>query len=83
MLVVLIPIEGYWAPGLTVGARFGLLIGLFTSIPVACATYAMMPIPYSLAFQRLVYGTVQRILLGVGGALIWSRLADASAPRPA
>ncbi len=83
VLFTLLFIKGYEARGLMEGVRFGLLIGLFTSIPMAYGTYAVLPIPYSLAFQWFVYGTAQCILLGVVVALIWGRLADASAPRPA
>lgn len=83
VLFTLIFIKGYEARGLMEGVRFGLLIGLFTAIPMAYGTYAVLPIPYSLAFQWFVYGTAQCILLGVVAALIWGRLADASAARPA
>lgn len=83
VLFTLIFIKGYEARGWMEGVRFGLLIGLFTSIPMAYGTYVMLPIPYSLAFQWFVYGTVQCILSGVVVALVWGRVGGPSAARPA
>lgn len=65
MLVTLIFIEGYWAPGLTVGLRFGLPIGLFAWIPMAYAGNAVMPIGDALAFPWFVCGTVPGVVPGV------------------
>jgi hypothetical protein len=83
VLFTLIFIKGCEGRGLAEGVRFGLLIGLFTAIPMAYGTYAMLPIPYSLALQWFVYGMVQCLLLGVVAALIWGRLASPGAARPA
>lgn len=83
VLFTLIFIKEYEARGLKEGVRFGLLIGLFTAIPMAYGTYAVLPIPYWLAFQWFVYVTGQCILLGVVAALIWGRRAGASVSRPA
>jgi len=75
VLFTLIFIKGYEARGWMEGVRFGLLIGLFTAIPLAYGTYAMLPIPYSLAFQWFVSGLLQCILLGIVAALVWGSLA--------
>jgi hypothetical protein len=63
--------RGYEGKGIGEGLRFGLVIGLFTSIPMAYNSYATLPIPYSLAFQWFIYGTIATIILGAVVALIY------------
>jgi hypothetical protein len=83
VLFTLIFIKGYEGRGWLEGVRFGLLIGLFWAIPMAYGSYAMYPIPYSLALQWFLYGLVESILAGIVVALVYGRLAGASAPRSA
>jgi hypothetical protein len=75
VLFTMIFIKGYEGRGLMEGVRFGLLIGLFWAIPMAYGSYAVYPIPYSLAFQWFLYGTMETILLGIVVALVYGRLA--------
>ena len=63
--------KGYEGKGIAEGLRFGLVIGLFTSIPMAYDSYVTLPIPYSLALQWFIYGTITMIILGVVVALIY------------
>lgn len=63
--------KGYEGKGIGEGLRFGLVIGLFTSIPMAYDSYVTLPIPYSLALQWFLYGTVATIILGVVAAMIY------------
>ena len=44
--------KGYQGGGIMEGLRFGFLIGLFVSIPMAYGTYMIIPIPYSLEIGR-------------------------------
>jgi len=46
------------------GVRYGLWIGLFTSVPMAFNLYSVLPVPVSLALQWFIYGTLQSILCG-------------------
>ena len=64
-------IKGYEGKGIMEGVRFGAVIGLFTSIPMAYGTYMMIAIPYSLAFQWFVYGLIENILLGIVVAAVY------------
>ncbi len=64
-------VKGYEGKGIGEGLRFGLVIGLFTSIPMAYNSYVTLPIPYSLALQWFLYGTVATIILGAVAALIY------------
>jgi hypothetical protein len=59
--------KGYEGKGIMEGLRFGLIVGLFISIPVAYGTYMIIAVPYSLALQWFLYGTAQSI---VGGAIV-------------
>jgi hypothetical protein len=66
------------------GLRFGLIIGLFVSIPMAYGTYMIIPIPYYLALEWFFYGTAQAILLGAVAAAVYKPLASpAPIKRPA
>jgi hypothetical protein len=64
-------IKGYQGRGIMEGLRFGLVIGLFVSIPMAYGTYMIIPIPYYLALQWFFYGTLQAILLGAVAAMVY------------
>lgn len=70
-LFVYIFIKGYanksWAEGL----RYGLLIGLYVSIGMGFGSYAMYPIPFSMAIQWFVYCIIQLIVCGIVTALIY------------
>ena len=72
--------RGYQGRGIMEGLRFGLVIGLFVSIPTAYETYMIIPIPYYLALEWFLYGTAHMILLGAVAAAVYKPLA---APAPA
>jgi len=66
--------RGYQGRGIMEGLRFGLVIGLFVSIPMAYGTYMIIPIPYYLALEWFLYGTAQVILLGAVAAAFYKPL---------
>jgi len=70
-------VKGYEGKGILEGVRFGVVIGLFTSIPMAYGTYAMIAIPYSLALQWFAYGMVETIVMGIVVALVYKPAASA------
>ena len=57
--------KGYEGKGVMEGVRYGTYIGIWMSIGMAYGTYAMIPIPYSLALQWFIYGVIQYIIAGV------------------
>lgn len=63
--------KGFEGKGVMEGVRYGLWIGLWFSIPMAYNSYATLAIPYKLAFQWWVYGTIQCIILGIVTAWIY------------
>ena len=63
--------KGYEGKGIAEGVRFGFLIGLFTSIPMAYGSYATLPIPYSLALRWFLYGTLATMILGIVAAVVY------------
>jgi hypothetical protein len=67
--------KGYEGKGVSEGARYGLFIGLLMSIPMAYGTYAAMPIPYYMALQWFLYGTVQFVITGCVLAAVWGKQA--------
>ncbi|MGA2436685.1 MAG: hypothetical protein ABSG25_15525 [Bryobacteraceae bacterium] len=70
-LFAFIFIKGYEGKGISEGARFGLVIGLFVAIPMALNTYATMLIPHMLAVKWLVYGIVENVILGIVAAAVY------------
>lgn len=77
LLFVYIFIKGYEGKGIMEGVRYGLWIGLFVSIPMAYNSYATLAIPYKLAFQWWVYGTIQCIICGIVAAWIYKPVVHA------
>jgi hypothetical protein len=63
--------KGFENKGWMEGLRYGLYIGLMVSLPMAYITYAVQPIPYSLALQWFIYGTLQNIIIGIVAALLY------------
>ena len=64
-LLTYIFIKGYEGKGIGEGVRFGLVIGLFVSVPMALSTYAMLAVPVALAFWWFVNGMVGTVILGI------------------
>ncbi len=65
--------KGYEGKGLMEGIRYGLLVGLLISVPMAFSTYAVQPITLSLAITWFVYGTIQVVACGLTAALVYER----------
>ena len=71
--------KGYEGKGIMEGVRFGLIIGIFVSVPMAYGTFMIIPIPYSLALQWFLYGTATSIVMGALAAAVY-KPAGALAP---
>jgi hypothetical protein len=63
--------RGYEGKGILEGARYGLYIGLMVALPMSYSAYAVMPIPYSLALQWFVYGTIEYVIAGMVLAMVF------------
>ncbi|UCD70562.1 MAG: hypothetical protein JSW70_06020 [Syntrophobacterales bacterium] len=70
-LFVYIFTKGYEARGIAEGVRYGLLIGLLMNIPGMFNQYVIYPIPFYLALQWFIYGTIEFIACGIVAALIY------------
>ena len=57
--------KGFENKGIMEGVRYGLYVALMVSLPMAYVTYAVQPIPYTLALQWFLYGLVVNIICGV------------------
>jgi hypothetical protein len=67
--------RGYEGKGLLEGVRFGLYIGVWMGIGFAYGTYAMIPIPYSLALSWFVSTLVQYSVAGIIASLLFGKVA--------
>ena len=57
--------KGYEGKGIGEGIRYGFYMGLLMATPMAYASYAMYPMPYSLAMQWFLYGIAEYVILGI------------------
>ncbi len=70
-LFVYIFIKGYENKGIMEGVRYGIIIGLFISIPYGFCSYAMYPLPFSLCLQWFIYSMITYIIGGIIAAAIY------------
>lgn len=72
--------KGYEGKGIGEGIRYGLYVGLLMATPMAYSSYAMYPMPYSLALQWFIYGIIEYIILGIIVAAVFGKKKE---PAPA
>jgi hypothetical protein len=73
--------KGYEGKGILEGIRYGFYVAMMVVLPMAYGTYSYMDIPYSLALQWFIYGTIELIILGIVLALVYG--GKAAAPKAA
>lgn len=75
-IVVYIFHRGYEGKGsqLTEGLRFGLMMGLFTSIPMSVWTYIMWPVSLFLAVAWFVIAMIDMLVAGIIIGMMYKRL---------
>ncbi len=71
--------KGYEGKGIAEGVRYGLYIGIWMSVGMAYASYAMIAIPYSLALQWFIYGVIEYVIYGIALALVFKKKAQPAA----
>jgi hypothetical protein len=72
--------KGFEGKGIAEGVRYGLYIGIWMSVGMAYATYAMIAIPYSLALQWFIYGVIEYVIYGIALALVFGKKTQPVAP---
>lgn len=72
--------KGYEGKGIAEGVRYGLYIGIWMSVGMAYATYAMIAIPYSMALQWFIYGVIEYVIYGIALALVFGKKTQPVAP---
>ena len=78
VLFTYIFVKGYEGGGVKEGLRFGLLIGLFMSLPAAYDMYAILPIPYRMALQWFLFGTIAWMFMGALAAIVYRPAGSAA-----
>src|SRR5690606_14020513 len=68
--------KGYEGKGVGEGLRFGLLLGLFMSIPMAMDQFALYPISSNIAAIWFVSGVLSFIIVGAVFAVIYQSSED-------
>lgn len=67
--------KGYEGKGVGEGLRYGLLMGLFISIPMALDQYVLYPLPSNVAVIWFVSGVVSFMIAGAVFATIYKSSA--------
>jgi hypothetical protein len=81
-LFVYIFAKGYEGRGIMEGVRFGLIIGVFYSLPMSLGNYVTVPIPFNLALNWFIFGMIEITILGILAALLYKPiLAPAAADK--
>jgi len=63
--------KGFENKGIMEGVRYGFYVGLMVSIPAAYVSYAILPMPYTLALQWFIYGLIEIIICGIVLAFVY------------
>ncbi len=63
--------RGYEGKGISEGIRFGLYITLFWVFVNAFNSFAIYPLPYSLAWMWILIGFIQMIIMGIIVSLVY------------
>lgn len=71
--------KGYEGKGILEGVRYGIWVSLLMILPFNYMTYAVMPIPYAMAFWGFVYGTVEMVLAGIALAIVFGKMGTSEA----
>lgn len=56
--------KGYEGKNVAEGIRYGLYVALMVALPRAYGNYALMQIPYSLALQWFLFGSLEYVIAG-------------------
>ncbi len=76
LLFVLVYIKGLEENGIAEGVRYGIIISLFMNGVYIFNQYVVYPVPFSLALQWFIYGTIQFIIYGIITAFIYKPKDD-------
>jgi hypothetical protein len=63
--------KGYVNKGLVEGLRYGGLMGLLMTVPMAYDSYVVYPLPYTMALKWFLTGMVYWIALGAVVSLVY------------
>ena len=72
-------VKGYQNKGIMEGVRYGVYIALFMNFSASVAQNVVYPVPFTLALQWFIYGSIQMVLLGVVTAFIYKPVDAKSA----
>ncbi|HLT90999.1 MAG TPA: hypothetical protein VKZ85_08655 [Woeseiaceae bacterium] len=71
--------RGYEGRGIGEGIRYGLLLGVFFSVPMSLDAYVAYPLPLDLVITWFVTGLVNFVIGGILLSLIYKPTAPATA----
>ena len=75
-------IKGREGKGIAEGVRFGLIIWLFTIVPMNLSMWVMLPIPFIIVVRWTLFGLLEMLIAGILVAVIYRPLAPAKSLGP-
>lgn len=70
-LFVYIFTKGYENRGIGEGFRFGLLIGVFYTLPHIFDQFVIYPVDFLMAIQWFIFGIIEFIIIGMVAAVVY------------
>lgn len=83
VLFTYIFVKGREGKGIAEGVRYGIMIWLFTSVPMGVTLWVFLPIPHMIILQGLIYALIEMLVIGILVAVIYKPLAPPKAPAQA
>ncbi len=82
LLFVYIFTKGREGKGIAEGVRYGIVIWLFSAVPMNVSMYVMLPIPYPIVVRWLLFSLLEMLIAGILVAVIYKPKVPATAPAP-
>jgi hypothetical protein len=75
LLFTYIFVKGREGKGISEGVRFGIIIWLFTSVPMNHAMWVLLPIPYLMILRWSLFALLELLVAGILVAVIYKPAA--------
>jgi len=79
LLFTYIFIKGREGKGIAEGVRYGIIIWLFVNVPMSVGMWVLLPIPYMIIIQWMLFSLLEMLIAGILVAVIYKPLATAKA----
>ena len=75
LLFTYIFVKGREGKGISEGVRYGIIIWLFVGVPMSLSMWVLLPIPFRIIFQGMLFSLLEMLIAGILVAVIYKPLA--------